>query len=64
MFTKIKSLRFHIPTFAHLVHRGESFAHIAYLSACSAEAHGYYQKGAALLLAFVIASLFVKEEGA
>lgn len=58
-----KKIEFHIPTFATLIHKGENFAHVGYLSAVGYEAHGLYQKGALVLLVFVLASFFVKTEG-
>ncbi len=61
MLKAFRSINWHIPTRATIVHKGEHFFHMTYLGAVSWEAHGLYGHAAQILLAVTVAGVFVKE---
>ena len=52
-------LRLRVPTVTVLVHKGESFFHMTYLSLVGWEAHGNYRYAAIGLLVTIVAGFFV-----
>lgn len=56
-----KRREFRIPSMHDLVHKGEHFAHMAYLGLVSVESHYWYGKAAMVMLVLTIMSIFIHE---
>jgi hypothetical protein len=55
------SVRFHVPSVSHLLHKGEHVVHMGYFGLVAMEAHGSYRYAAGVLLVMSVLGLFFHE---